>query len=151
MRKSRLALILVLVGVFAISPLAAVADIGSEYSPRGSGNVVVVIQNGDPEMIYFGLLYASRAIKGKWMDNVKVVLWGPAEKTIAGLTPDSEQIKLIKEIQSYGGKDGKIWCCKACSDRYGITNKMLELGLEVFHTGEATSYLLKMGYRMWNW
>ncbi len=42
------------------------------------------------------------------MDNVKVVLRGPAEKTIAGLPPDSEQIKLTNEIQSFGEKDGKI-------------------------------------------
>ncbi|HMK34332.1 MAG TPA: DsrE family protein [Desulfomonilaceae bacterium] len=151
MTKSNLAVILVLAATFAISPLVAMADIGSEYSPKGSGNVVVLIQNGDPEMIYFGLLYASRAIKNKWMDNVKVVIWGPAEKTLSGLPTDSEQVKLLKEIQALGGKDGRVWACKACSERYGITKKMEELGCEVFHTGEATSYLLKLGYRLWPW
>lgn len=151
MTRSKLALILVLAAVFAICPIAAKADIGAEYGPKGSGNVVILMQSGDPEVIYFGLLYASRAIKNRWMDNVKVVFWGPAEKALASLPPDSEQIKLLKEIQSFGGKDGKVWACKACGDRYGVSKKMEELGLEVFHTGEATSYLLKMGYRLWNW
>ena len=124
---------------------------GVEDGPRGNGNVVVIVQSGDPETIYFGLLYASRAIGNNWMDNVKVVLWGPAEKTIASLPADSDQIRLLKEIQAYGGKDGTVWCCRACSERYGITGKMEELGCEVFHTGEATSYLLKLGYHLWTW
>ena len=123
----------------------------AEYSPQGSGNVVVLIQNSDPEAIYFGLLYAVRATKNQWMDNVKVLFWGPAEKTISGLPPDSEQIKLLKEVQAMGGKFGSVWACKACSDRYGITQKMLDLGFEVFHTGETISYLMKLGYRIWNW
>jgi hypothetical protein len=123
----------------------------AEYSPQGSGNVVVLIQNSDPEAIYFGLLYALRATKNQWMDNVKVLFWGPAEKTISSLPSDSEQIKLLKEIQAMGGKAGTVWACKACSDKYGITQKMLDLGFEVFHTGEAISYLMKLGYRIWNW
>jgi hypothetical protein len=151
MRRSKLALVVLLAAACTIIPLGVSADVGAEYSQKGSGNVVIIIQSGDAEMIYFGLLYASRAIKNKWMDNVKVVLWGPAEKTISGLPPDSEQIKLLKEIQAFGGKDGKVWVCKACADRYGVAKKMEELGCEVFHTGEATSYLLKLGYRLWTW
>ena len=123
----------------------------AEYGPKGSGNVVILIQNSDPEAIYFGLLYSLRAVKNQWMDNVKVVFWGPAEKTISSLPTDSEQIKLLKDIQAMGGKSAAIWACKACSDRYGITQKMLDLGFEVFHTGEAVSYLMKLGYHIWNW
>jgi hypothetical protein len=152
MKKVRFGWLLGLVfALVVMTSLSSFADIGAEYSPKGTGNVVIVIQNGDPEIIYFGLLYASRAMKNQWMDNVKVVLWGPAEKTIAGLPENSEQIKLIREIQAMGGKHGKIWACKACSDRYGITDKIVKLGIESFHTGEATSYLIKMGYQVWNW
>ena len=152
MRRSRLMLVFCLAVILcAMNPLAAVADIGAQYSPQGSGNVVILIQSGDPEIIYFGLLYASRAIKNRWMDNVKVVFWGPAEKTMVELAPDSEQHKLLKEIIAMGGKDGRPWACKACGDRYGVSDKMQALGFEVFHTGEATSYLIKLGYRIWNW
>jgi hypothetical protein len=151
MKKSKLCILALTVAVFAITPLVAFGDIGAEYSPKGSGNVVILMQSGDPEMIYFGLLYAARAMKNQWMDNVKVVFWGPAEKTIVGLAADSDQIKLLKEIQAMGGKHGRVWACKACSDRYGITDQMNKLGFEVFHTGEATSYLIKLGYRIWNW
>jgi hypothetical protein len=155
MRKSKSMLIValsfaVLAMVFASSTIS-LSDQGAPYSPAGSGNVVIMIQSGDPELIFYALLYADRAIKNQWMDNVKIVLWGPAEKTIAGLSPDSEQMKLIKSIQSTPGKHNRIWCCKACSDRYGVTDKMEKLGFEVFHVGNATSYLLKLGYRMWNW
>lgn len=124
---------------------------GAEYSPQGSGNVIILIKSGDAEDIFFGLLFADRAIKNQWMDNVKVVLWGPAQKTIAGLPETSDQVKLIKSIQSRGGKSARIWACKACADRYGVADKMEKLGCEVFHVGNATSYLFKLGYRMWPW
>jgi len=155
MSKSKFVKILAMVVValtmvFAV-PAMSLADQGAEYSPQGSGNVVIIIQSADPEVIFFGLLFADRAIKNQWMDNVKVVLWGPAEKTLAGLAPDSDQVKLIKSIQSTPGKHNRIWCCKACSDRYGVTDKMEKLGFEVFHVGNATSYLIKLGYRIWNW
>lgn len=129
----------------------ALDESGAQHSPGGSGNVVVLIQNRDAEAIYFGLLYALRSATNHWMDNVKVVFWGPAEKTISGLPPESDQIKLLKEIQALGGKTGAVWACKACSDKYGITQQMLDLGFEVFHTGETVSYLMKMGYHIWNW
>jgi hypothetical protein len=137
--------------VLAMTSLVAFADFGAESSPKESGNVVIIIQSADPEAIFGGLLYASCAIKNKWMDNVKVVFWGPSEKTLAELAPDSEQIKLLKEIIAMGGKDGKPWACGAFSDRYGVTKKMVDLGFEVFHPGKATSYLIKLGYRIWNW
>jgi hypothetical protein len=152
LRKSKSTLIVALsVAVLAMTPLVAFGDIGAEYSPKGTGNVVILVQNGDPEMIYYALLYASRAMRNQWMDNVKVIFWGPAEKTIVGLAADSDQIKMLKEIQAMGGKHGRVWACKACADRYGVADQMLKLGFEVFHTGEATSYLIKLGYRLWTW
>lgn len=128
-----------------------IADQGAEYSPQGSGNVVIMLQSSDPEVLYLGLLYADRAIKNQWMDNVKIVIWGPAQKTLASLTDDSDHMKLVKSIQAQGDKGSRIWACKACADRLGVTEKMEKLGFEVFHVGNATSYLLKLGYRMWNW
>ncbi len=61
----------------------------ADYSPQGSGNVVVVIQSADPDLIYFALLFADRASSNEWMDNVKIVFWGPAQKTLAELPEDS--------------------------------------------------------------
>jgi hypothetical protein len=139
------------VAVLVIAPAVAIADQGAEYSPQGSGNVAIVIQSGDPDLVFYALLYAHRAIKNQWMDNVKIVFWGPSEKTLAGLSDDSAQKKLIKEIQAMGGKSARIWACKACSDKYGVTGQIEKLGFEVFHVGNATSYLIKLGYRIWNW
>ena len=139
------------VGAFAIIPAPVLADQGAEYSPQGSGNAIVFIQNRDAESIYFALLFADRAIKNEWMDNIKVIFWGPAQKTMAELPDDSDQVKLLKGIIARGGKSARVWACKACADRYGVADRMEALGCEVFHVGNATSYLLKLGYRMWNW
>jgi hypothetical protein len=155
MKKSKLVRILglavVVLAMIFTSPTISLSDPGADYSPQGSGNVVIIIQSADPETIFHAVQFSERAIANQWMDNVKIVLWGPAEKTIAGLTPDHEIMVLIKKIQAMGGKSARIWCCKACSDRYGISDKMNKLGFEVFHVGNATSYLIKLGYRIWNW
>jgi len=152
MRNLRLLCICGMVlAIFAVAPVAAFGDQGAGYSPQGSGNVVILSQSGDPDLVFYALLYAHRAIKNQWMDNVKIVFWGPSEKTLAGLPADSIQKKLIKEIQAMGGKSARIWACKACSDKYGVTEDLEKLGFEVFHVGNATSYLIKLGYRIWNW
>ena len=154
MRMKIMASLIAMMALFASMATVSMAHgngTGADYSPQGSGNVIIMIASGNAEDIFFGLLYADRAIKNQWMDNVKVVLWGPAQKTIASLPADSDQVKLIKSIMSRGGKSARIWACKACADRYGVADKMEKLGCEVFHVGNATSYLLKLGYRMWNW
>ena len=152
MRNVKLLCVLGMVlAILVITPVAAIADQGAGYSPQGSGNVVILVQSGDPDLVFYALLYAHRAIKHQWMDNVKIVFWGPSEKTLAGLPDDSAQKKLIKEILAMGGKSARIWACKACSDKYGVTEEIEKLGFEVFHVGNATSYLIKLGYRIWNW
>ena len=97
-----------------------------------------------------GIQYAERAIKNKWMDDVRIIIWGPAQKTICGLPPDHEIIKKFKDIQSYGGKSSQIWACKACSDRYGVTDKILKLGFESL-LGDCHVLYDQIGYRIWNW
>lgn len=153
MKKTSLVRILGLAVVLAMIFASPIISLSAEhgYSPQGSGNVLIIIQSGDPEMIFHAVQYAERAIKNQWMDDVRIVLWGPAEKTICGLPPDHEIIVKFKQIQAMGGKSSQIWACKACSDRYGITDKILKLGFESLHTGIATSYMIKLGYRIWNW
>ena len=59
---------------------------------------------------------------------------------------------IIKKIEkATGGKHSRILACKACSDRYGISDKMFKLGFEVVHVGDITSLYIKSGYRIWNW
>ena len=153
MKKTSLVRILGLVVVLAMIFASPTISLSQEhgFSPQGSGNVIILIQSGDPELIWHGIQYAERAIKNKWMDDVRIIIWGPAQKTICGLPPDHEIMVKFKEVQAMGGKSSQIWACKACSDRYGVTDKILKLGFESFHTGIATSYMIKAGYRIWNW
>ena len=41
----------VLVLLIAMSGIS-IADPGADYSPQGSGNVVIMIQSGDPDLIF---------------------------------------------------------------------------------------------------
>ena len=103
--------------------------------------VFIVISSADKEVVLEpGLLYPLNAAKKKWMDEVKVIIFGPAEKLTAD---DSEVQGKLKELQEAGIE---IMACKWCSDAWNITGKLEELGIKVIYVGAVMSQLLKDGW-----
>ena len=67
------------------------------------------------------------------MDNVKIVFLGTVGKKPSQVCPMTvTKKKLIKGIIANGGKSARIWCCKACSDKYGVTEEMEKAWLRSF-------------------
>jgi len=101
----------------------------------------ILLSSGDKEVLLEpGLLYPLNAAKNKWMDEVKVIIFGPSEKVVA-YSPEV-QAKL-KELQEAGIE---IMACKWCSDAWSITGKLEELGIKVIYVGTVMSQLLKDGW-----
>jgi hypothetical protein len=107
--------------------------------------VLIVISSTDREKIWTGLLYAQAAIASDWMKSVKVILWGPSSKVVA---KDTELQGSIKEIIHIGEK---IYVCKACSDKYAVSDKLEELGCNIEYVGPISSRFIKEGYVVFNW
>ncbi|MFZ5647696.1 MAG: DsrE family protein [Bacillota bacterium] len=42
----------------------------------------------------------------------------------------------------------ELLACKACTDSYGVSEKLEELGIEVKYMGQPLTKLLKEGYRI---
>jgi hypothetical protein len=107
--------------------------------------VLIVISSADREKIWTGLLYAQAAITSDWMNSAKVFLWGPSEEVVARNVEFQES---VKEIINLGEK---VYACKACSDKYSVSDKLSELGCDVEYVGSISSKFIKEGYVVFNW
>ncbi|UCE44017.1 MAG: DsrE family protein, partial [Candidatus Bathyarchaeota archaeon] len=89
-----------------------------------SPKLLVIIATADREKARAGLMYARNVLKNKWLDDVKVVFFGPSEKLAAF---DDEIKWFINEIKDRGD----CYACKAISDEAGVSKKLREAGVEV--------------------
>jgi hypothetical protein len=87
-----------------------------------------------------GLVYPLNAARNKWLDEVKVIFFGPSEKLAAY---DAEVQGRIREIQELGVE---VLACKWCSDRMNITDRLEAAGIRVVHVGSIISGLIKDGW-----
>ena len=103
--------------------------------------VFVILSSGDREVaLEVGLVYPLNAAKNKWMDEVKVIIFGPSEKVAAYDLEVQQRIRELKEV----GVD--VIACKWCADRMNITGKLEEAGITVVGVGPIISQLLKDGW-----
>ena len=106
-----------------------------------ASKVFVVLSSGDREVaLEVGLVYPLNAAKKKWMDEVKVIIFGPSEKIVAH---DAEVQGRIKELQEVGVE---VMACKWCSDRMGISQILEGVGIKVVYVGSIMSELLREGW-----
>jgi hypothetical protein len=106
-----------------------------------ASKVFVILSNTDREVaLEAGLLYPLYAANEKWMEAVKVFLFGPSEKLAAY---DIEVRDRIREIMKAGVE---VMACKYCADRMKITQILEENGIKVVYIGPIISQLLKDGW-----
>ena len=100
--------------------------------------LVLVWTSADREVaINMILMYGRNAKRFDWWGQVNVLVWGPSGNTLLG---DEE---LQAEIKAMIGEGIEVLACKACSDRYGISDALSELGVNVLYTGELLTNATK--------
>ncbi|MDZ7775270.1 MAG: DsrE family protein [Bacteroidales bacterium] len=100
--------------------------------------LVVVWTSGDKEVaMNMVLMYTYNAKKYDWWEDITLLVWGPSQKI---LTTDKEVQEYIKKIRDVGVT---VLACKACANKYGVANKLSELGLEVKYTGKDLTDFIK--------
>jgi len=103
--------------------------------------IFVILSTGDREVaLEVGLVYPLNAAKEKWMDEVKLIIFGPAEKLAAY---DMEVQAKLKELNGAGID---IIACKWCADRMEVTDLLEKAGIKVIRVGAIISQLLKDGW-----
>ncbi len=109
-----------------------------------SSKLLVIIATGDKAKALTGLMYAKNAILRKWMDDVKVVYFGPSEQLMYS---DSDVANAAIEIAGIE----ETFACKAISDREGISEKIDGMGVKVEYVGTIMNNYIKDGYRPMVW
>ena len=107
--------------------------------------LAVIVSQAEENAIWTGLFFATKGTRNRFMDEIRLVLWGPSEKTIAE-NPELQQ--MIREYLSLGKR---VWACKTCSDRYGVTEAMERLGCTVDYVGSIVTGWIKEGFVPFTW
>ena len=84
--------------------------------------------------------YAMNSKKNGWMDEVRVILWGPTEKLVV---EDKDFQDMISLLMVSGIE---VMACKACSDNFGVSEDLEDLGINVQYVGTLVSDMLKEGW-----
>ena len=114
-----------------------------DMSPRDDegANQLIIWSSGDREVaLKMVFMYAYNCKKNKWMDNVRLLVWGPSSKL---LSEDKELQEDIKQLADVGVE---LWACKGCADLYNVGKKLEELGVNVHYTGKALADMQKSGW-----
>ena len=109
-----------------------------------SGDSIVVYWTSRDEDVARELVfpYVLNSKLRKWWEDVTLVIWGPSQKTLCENESLQEHLELIREAGV------KLEACKACSDNYGISDRLSEMGVEVKYMGLLTTQYLKAGKKI---
>ncbi len=94
--------------------------------------------NADPvtaEMMVF--MYAGAALRNKWFESVKIIVWGATAKLVAENKDICDQ---LLELKSNGVEVG---FCIACATKLGVVEQIQALGFEVIPMGPPLTEILK--------
>ncbi len=105
--------------------------------------LVVIWSSSDREVAKeMALLYSYNAKRYGWWDDIILIVWGPSEDL---LSQDFELQEYIIKIREAGIK---LEACKKCSDDYGVSKKLEQLGIDVKYMGEPLTQYLKEGRKI---
>jgi len=101
----------------------------------------MILSSADPVVHReLSIPYAYNSKKQEWMDEVRVILWGPTEKMAVEDKEFQEQILLLKVAGV------EVFACKACSDNFGISEELEKEGIDVRYVGTFVTEMLKEGW-----
>lgn len=115
----------------------------AEAAPSVESRQLIVWTSGDREVaLKMVFMYTLNCQKGGWMDKVRLLVWGPADKL---LVEDPELQKYLATLKEAGVE---LYACKACADMYGVADKLSALGINVMYTGTMLADLQKEGWHV---
>ena len=88
------------------------------------------------------LLYSSVILPRGYWDEAHLMIWGPSSKLLAENTELQEMVKNIAETGV------ALSTCVVCTDEYGVTEQLRELGVDPIHTGELMTNALKNDWKV---
>jgi hypothetical protein len=110
--------------------------IEAQSGKPGNEKLVIIWSSADREVaLNMVFMYASNSKKFGWWEDITLVVWGPSAKLLA---EDKELQEYMKRMIDHGIV---VKACKLCSDNYGVSRKLEELGIIVKYMKELTDYI----------
>ncbi len=107
--------------------------------------VIVIIATAEAAKARTGAMYALNAMKHGWLEDVKLVLFGPAEQLFL------EDLEFQDLVKQYMDLAKTPLACKYLSDRDGSSGRLRDLGLDVQFVGAPISEAIREGYLPMVW
>jgi hypothetical protein len=109
-----------------------------------SSKALIILATGEKEKALTGILYARNCQKNKWLEDVKVIFFGPFENLVCEDEEVAEEASQLLDYQT-------PIACKFLSDHAGKSDKLQELGFQVEYVGSMISNFIKDGYAPMVW
>ena len=108
-----------------------------------TNKLLILWSSADPEVAKkLVLLYGSVILPRGYWDEAHLMVWGPSSKLLA---ENMELQAMLKTVLETGVKAST---CVVCSDDYGVTDTLRELGVEPTHTGELLTNALQNDWKV---
>ena len=107
--------------------------------------VIVIIATAEAAKARTGAMYALNAMKHGWLEDVKLVLFGPAENLFL---EDEDFQDLVRQFMDVAKTP---LACRFLSDRDGTSERLGDLGLDVQFVGAPISEAIREGYLPMVW
>ncbi len=104
-----------------------------------ASKIIVIISTAEKEKAMTGILYATNILRHHWLNEAKVVFFGPFEKLLADDKAVQEGVKPLIDLQ-------KPLACKFISDTQGVSAGLAQLGVQIDYVGQIISDAIKEGY-----
>jgi hypothetical protein len=116
---------------------------GDDFMSATEDSLVVVWTSGDRDVaLNMVFMYAFNAKRNNWWSDVRLIVWGPSSKLL------SEDKELQDEIRKMKEAGVILEACKACSDRYGVSEDLERLGIDVKYMGKPLTSYFKEGRKV---
>lgn len=83
------------------------------------------------------MMYGINSKARNWWEEVTIIIWGSTAKLVAENDLIQEKIKQAIHVGV------SVSACKACADQLGVSDELLELGVEIKYWGEDLTEILK--------
>ena len=84
-------------------------------------------------------MYAKNSRLKGWWPRVRLVVWGPSAALLA------EDAELQAELEQLAGAGVELLACRACAERYGVSERLESLGIQVIFMGQPLTDYLQSG------
>jgi hypothetical protein len=92
--------------------------------------------------VNMALMYAKNSKLKGWWEQVRLIVWGPSARVLATDQGLQTELEATKEAGV------EIQACKACADRYGVSDALERMGIEVIYMGQPLTHLIKNGWHL---